>query len=417
MRYTLLDLVACQHCHAALTSFTALERASIARQGLLPAAARAAEGPGIGPPPEGARSTPLGAALARHARAAVDPARNFTVEVEEGLLICAACSRWYPIIGQLPEILPDHLRDAQRDLAFFGKIAGALPTDVRGALEAFAPNRAGAHDEGAHYKIAEMSIASKIDDKGFFGPGQASPFNLWNPEFTLYLIALFGCVVRLLELKQGETALDAGCGYSWTTEWLHRAGIPAVGLDISRVYLDIAIERMGADRPHLVVGDVEHVPLRDGSVDAVLAYESFHHVPDRRRAIASFDRVLRETGRILLAEPGADHEHAAHSVDVMRKYGILERGMELAEVRAYADGTRLTTEQIHLTRMADADVAGVLTVDLLRTRRITEGHLFRLARAGAASAVTGGPAPKPELWPIVKRKLRSGLRRLGIRES
>lgn len=413
MRYALLDLVACQHCHAALTCFTAVERPSIARQGLLPAAARAAEGPGIGPPPAGARPTPLGAALARHARAAVDPARNFTVEVEEGLLICAECNRWYPIIGQLPEILPDHLRNPERDLAFFHKHAAALPSDVRGALDAFAPGGAGAHDEGAHYKTAEMSIASKVDDD-FFGPGQVSPFNLWIPEFTLYLIALFGCVVRILELRKGETVLDVGCGYSWTTEWFHRAGVPAVGLDISRVYLDIAIARIGADRPHLVVGDVEHVPLRDASIDAVLAYESFHHVPDRRRAMASFDRVLRESGRILLAEPGADHEQAAHSVDVMRKYGILERGMELPEVRAYADGTRLAVEQIHLTRMLDADVTGVVTGDLLRMRRITEGHLFRLARAGAAPAVMGGPARKPELWPIVKRKMRSALRRMGI---
>src|SRR3954471_23284118 len=121
MRYGLLDLAGCQHCHAALTSFTATERASEMPQALYPAAARAAAGPGVGPVPASARDTRLHAALGRHARAG-DPARNFAVEIDEGLLICADCGRWYPVIGQLPEILPDHLRDAQRDLAFFRTI-------------------------------------------------------------------------------------------------------------------------------------------------------------------------------------------------------------------------------------------------------------------------------------------------------
>jgi uncharacterized protein YbaR (Trm112 family) len=35
------------------------------------------------------------------------PARNCAVEIEDDLLICGDCGRWYPIIGQLPEILPE----------------------------------------------------------------------------------------------------------------------------------------------------------------------------------------------------------------------------------------------------------------------------------------------------------------------
>src|SRR6186713_335297 len=106
MRYALLDLVACQYCHAPLTSFTAREIPSEMPQGILPAATRVAPGPGLGPAAATTRESALAAILRQHARAA-DPARNFSDEIDEGLLICAECGRWYPIIEQLPEILPD----------------------------------------------------------------------------------------------------------------------------------------------------------------------------------------------------------------------------------------------------------------------------------------------------------------------
>jgi SAM-dependent methyltransferase/uncharacterized protein YbaR (Trm112 family) len=415
MRYALLDLVACQHCHAPLTSFTAREVASEMPQGILPGGTRIAPGPGVGPAAPLTRTTPLGAAIERHARAATDPARNFTVEVEEGLLICAECGRWYPIIGQLPEILPDHLRTRDRDLEFLRSIAPAIPADLHAQLAAFTPSEGAAHDAGTHHKTSEMSIGSKIDDPHFFGPGYTSPYNLWNPEFTLYLIALFGAVLPVLEIRKGETVVDSGCGYAWTTEWFHRAGVPAVGVDITRLYPEIGIKRMGANRPHLVIGDVENLPLRDASADAVLAYESFHHIPDRPRAMAGYDRILREGGRVVLAEPGAAHEHAEGSISVMEKYGILERGMELADVHAYAAGTRLTRiDQIFLAKLTTADIRIRMHLDVLRARTVTEGHVFRLARGDAASTLSSLSEPRRRIWPVVKRYIKAALLRVGL---
>lgn len=365
------------------------------RQGILPAATRVAAGEGVGPLPASAPATPLTRTLAQYGRSAADPARNFAVEIEEGLLICAGCGRWYPIIGQLPEILPDHLRSAERDRAVLAQLSPALPADLLSALGAFRPAGA-ATDDGAHYKTAEMSIASKIDDPDFFGPGYSSPFNPWNPEFSLYLVSLFGMVARLLRLRKGETVIDSGSGYSWTTEWLHRSGVHAIGVDITRVYLEVAIERIGPSRPHLVIADVEHLPLLPAIADAVLAYESFHHIPNRARAMAGYDRVLREGGRVVLAEPGAEHESAEVSVGVMKKYGILERGMELADVVSYASGTRLShVEQVHVTGIPGSDAGREVGSRYLQTRCLTEGHVFILRRGTEVTAAQQPDAAAP----------------------
>ena len=241
-------------------------------------------------------------------------------EIVEGLLLCAQCSRWYPITEQLPELLPDHLRDADRDVELFKRSAAGLTPARRAIHEQFRPEAGSGSDEGAHHKTAEISIKKRVvDEKDFFGPGYSAPFNPHNTEFSLYLVHLFGAVAPLLECRTGDVVIDSGCGYSWTTEWLHRSGINAVGVDICRTYLHIAIERLGTNRPHLVVADVENLPFRSSCADAILAYESFHHIPDRPRAMRGYSRILKDGGRLVLAEPGAAHEEAPVSVEVMAK--------------------------------------------------------------------------------------------------
>jgi uncharacterized protein YbaR (Trm112 family) len=40
------------------------------------------------------------------------------IEIETGLLFCEKCSRWFPIIETIPQMLPDEYRDKDNDLAF-----------------------------------------------------------------------------------------------------------------------------------------------------------------------------------------------------------------------------------------------------------------------------------------------------------
>lgn len=319
--------------------------------------------------------------------------------IDEGLLTCRACGRWFPITGSLPELLPDHLRDAARDTRLFEAMAPGLDTPTRAACERFVPGAAAADDPGAHHKTAEIGIRGRIENPDdFFGPGYSAPFNPHNTEFSLYLVHLFGAVAPLLECTRGHVVVDSGCGYSWTTDWLHRSGVQAIGVDICRAYLEIAIERIGPDRPHLVVADVEHLPLRAGIADAVLAYESFHHIPDRGRAMRGYGRVLKDEGRVVLAEPGAAHEATPVAVEVMAKYGILEKGMELADVASYAEGAGFAApEQIFLVQAGHGDLSKRV-VEVARLHSPVEGNIFRLRKgAGARPAAGAAPALDPDV--------------------
>lgn len=331
--------------------------------------------------PSEAGTTSLSALLHSLARPAADGPRGREVEVLTGVLMCGGCGRWYPVEGGIPELLPDHLRDADRERPLFDRALAQAPPELRTALAAFVPSGNAASDPGAHYKRAEISIKSKIDDEGFWGPGYSSPFNPWNTDFTLYLLALFGTVAPMLAITRGQTLIDSGCGYAWSTEWFFKAGVNAIGVDICRTYLEIGIERIGTFRPHLVVGDVENLPFTKGSADAILAYESFHHIPDRRMAMAGYDRALRPGGTVVLAEPGGAHEAATVSVDAMEKYGILERGMELPDVEGYAAGTTFEApEQLHMLRVNHLTRSVLLDEDLVRATSAHHCNFYRLVK-------------------------------------
>jgi SAM-dependent methyltransferase len=325
---------------------------------------------------------------------AAPPARGDEVEVESGLLICQ-CGRTFPIERSIPELLPDRLRDADRDAAWLTSIASALPPALNAALQRAAPKAQGESDPGLHHKQAEIGITSKVADQAFFAPGYSSPFAYWDSNFSIYLLKLFGAVAPLLRISKDERIIDSGCGYAWTTEWLFRSGFDAIGVDICRTYLEVGIQRMGVPRPHLVVADVEALPFANESAASILAFESFHHIPGRPRAMRGYERVLKEKGTAILAEPGAAHEHSAVAIDAMTKYGILEKGMELDDVRRYCEGTSLHPEQIFLVRLGGDELGTVADRGFVNQHSVVEGNLFRLMKD--ANPIPSAPLPSPTM--------------------
>jgi len=51
-------------------------------------------------------------------------------EVDSGLLYCEKCGRWYPIIDEIPILLPDELRNKEEDLEFLKKYRDKIPENI-----------------------------------------------------------------------------------------------------------------------------------------------------------------------------------------------------------------------------------------------------------------------------------------------
>jgi ubiquinone/menaquinone biosynthesis C-methylase UbiE len=101
----------------------------------------------------------------------------------------------------------------------------------------------------------------------------------------------------LVTLPRGDDLLlDDGCG---TGMLLSRFDSPAVGLDLTPNLLRIAREKLGEDH-HLILGDAEHLPIKDGVFEGVYAITLIQNTPDKRKVISEMKRVSKTNGRILV---------------------------------------------------------------------------------------------------------------------
>jgi uncharacterized protein YbaR (Trm112 family) len=50
--------------------------------------------------------------------------------ISEGVLFCTRCSRFYPIIEEIPIMLPDELRDKKQEMEFLKNNKNSLPEKI-----------------------------------------------------------------------------------------------------------------------------------------------------------------------------------------------------------------------------------------------------------------------------------------------
>jgi uncharacterized protein YbaR (Trm112 family) len=50
--------------------------------------------------------------------------------IMEGAMFCSECSRFYPIVDEIPIMLPDELRDKNQDILFLKKYKNNLPEKI-----------------------------------------------------------------------------------------------------------------------------------------------------------------------------------------------------------------------------------------------------------------------------------------------
>ena len=51
-------------------------------------------------------------------------------KISSGVMLCDKCKRFYPIIDEIPVMLPDDLRNKQEDLDFLNRWRDRLPKSV-----------------------------------------------------------------------------------------------------------------------------------------------------------------------------------------------------------------------------------------------------------------------------------------------
>lgn len=108
-------------------------------------------------------------------------------------------------------------------------------------------------------------------------------------------------------LGTGDVVLDIGSGSGTDTLLASTmtSGGEVYALDMTEAMLDKLCRNaaaMGTARVQALEGNAEEIPLPDASVDVVTSNGVLNLVPDKRRAFAEINRVLKPGGRLQLSD-------------------------------------------------------------------------------------------------------------------
>jgi ubiquinone/menaquinone biosynthesis C-methylase UbiE len=98
----------------------------------------------------------------------------------------------------------------------------------------------------------------------------------------------------------GKRVLDVGVGTGFLSIMLAEMGYNVVGVDLSEEMIKNARRKMDARglKVRLEVGDAENLPFEDGSFDAVVNRAVLWTIPNPKKALSEWKRVLKPDGTL-----------------------------------------------------------------------------------------------------------------------
>ena len=184
--------------------------------------------------------------------------------IVDGSLRCPACGLTFPVRQGVPILLPP------------GPDASEEPDEL---------DRLRAH---------------KRQQAGYFDDKVQAEFEVVRPHgaplaYQRLMAEKFRRSVASLPPLAGATVLDACCGSGMDAEFLAREGAKVIALDISEGCASrarVRAQRYGLDY-QVVVGDVEHLPIRTAAVDIGYVHDGLHHLDEPALGLRELARAAR----------------------------------------------------------------------------------------------------------------------------
>ena len=181
------------------------------------------------------------------------------------------------------------------------------------------------------------------------------------PEEALRASLGCGNPTALAKLEPGETVLDLGSGGGIDVLLSARRVGPtgkAYGLDMTQDMLELAREnqkKAGIENAEFLEGDIEHIPLPEGSVDVIVSNCVINLASDKDRVLREAYRVLKPGGRFAVSDiivRGEVPEAARRGMELWT--GCVAGALEQNDYAAKLAAAGFTEIGFEVTRVYDA---------------------------------------------------------------
>ncbi len=206
-------------------------------------------------------------------------------EIVSGLLSCAGCGQWFPILRGIPRMLLGELRNnlvLTLHSEFLTTYRSQLPSEIVTSWDEAL--RSSAYKEDLKIKTAQSF--------GYEWTTFHTMCDAYRQNFLDYIHPLNESFLK------GKVVLDAGCGVGRHTYWAAQFGAKEViGMDLSNAVEASAENTKVFSNVHIVQGDIYNPPFRE-VFDYVMSIGVLHHLPDPEKGFASLLPTLKKDGTI-----------------------------------------------------------------------------------------------------------------------
>lgn len=207
-------------------------------------------------------------------------------EIMTGLLSCAN-QHHFPVIGDIPRLLPSSLQD------HWGEMIDKLPDDIPETLKPLMGNRMGAGK--AYDTRTKVNFSNEWDGHEIGG-------KTWNMELSDRIKWFFLDPIRIEKDElAGKLMLDAGCGNGSQSVGYTEFGLEVVAIDLSTglekgYAFSKAHQNSVPEKVHFIQADLQNPPLAPGLFDIIHSAGVLHHTPNTEKTFRGLRPLLKQGG-------------------------------------------------------------------------------------------------------------------------